>query len=74
MAILPPSEDILEKRLKGRGTESEGVIKGRLETAKTETRRIKEAEYFNFKVINDELDKAVLDMEEKLKILYPQLK
>ena len=74
VAILPPSEDILEKRLKGRGTESEGVIKGRLETAKTETRRIKETEYFNFKVINDELDKAVLDMEEKLKILYPQLK
>ena len=49
-------------------------MKGRLETAKTETRRINEAEYFNYKVINDDLDKAVLDMEEKLKLLYPQLK
>jgi guanylate kinase len=74
VGILPPNEDILEQRLRGRGTESDEVVKGRLETAKTETRRINEAEYFNYKVINDDLDKAVLDMEEKLKLLYPQLK
>ena len=29
VAILPPSEETLEKRLKGRGTESEEVIKER---------------------------------------------
>ena len=74
VGILPPNEDILEQRLRGRGTESDEVVKGRLETAKTETRRINEAEYFNYKVINDDLDEAVLDMEEKLKLLYPQLK
>jgi guanylate kinase len=74
VAILPPSEEILERRLKGRGTETPEVIKGRLETAKNETRRINEADYFNIKVFNDNLDKAVLDMEEKLKKLYPQIK
>ena len=74
IAILPPNEEILEKRLKGRGTESEDVIKGRLETAKTETKRINESKFFNFKVYNDNLEKAVLDMEEKLKLLYSQLK
>ena len=74
VAILPPSEEILERRLKGRGTETPEVIKGRLETAKNETRRINEADYFNIKVFNDDLDKAVLDMEEKLKKLYPQIK
>ena len=74
VGILPPNEDILEQRLRGRGTESDEVVKGRLETAKTETRRINEAEFFNYKIINNDLDKAVLDMEEKLKILYPQLK
>ena len=74
VGILPPNEDILEQRLRGRGTESDEVVKGRLETAKTETRRINEAEYFNYKVINNDLDKAVLEMEEKLKLLYPQLK
>ena len=74
VAILPPSEEILERRLKGRGTETPEVIKGRLETAKNETRRINEADYFNIKVFNDDLDKAVLDMEEQLKKLYPQIK
>ena len=74
VAILPPSEEILERRLKGRGTETPEVIKGRLETAKNETRRINEADYFNCKVFNDDLDKAILDMEEKLKKLYPQIK
>lgn len=73
VAILPPNEEILEKRLKGRGTESEEVIKGRLETAKTETREISNSSFFNCKVYNEELEKAVLDMEEKLKNLYPQI-
>ena len=71
-AILPPNEETLEKRLKGRGTESEEVIKGRLETAKTETKEIDKSSFFNIKVYNEDFDKAVLDMEEKLKKLYPQ--
>ena len=74
VGILPPSEEILEKRLRGRGTEKDEVIKGRLNIAKAEVKRINESEFFNYKIINDDLDKAVLDMEEKLKILYPQLK
>ena len=72
VAILPPSEEILEKRLRGRGTESEEVIKGRLETAKSETKEIDKSSFFNCKVYNEDLEKAVLDMEEKLKKLYPQ--
>ena len=72
VAILPPNEETLEKRLKGRGTESEEVIKGRLETAKTETKEINNSSFFNCKVYNEDLEKAVLDMEEKLKKLYPQ--
>ena len=74
IGILPPSEEILEKRLRGRGTESEEVIKGRLDIAKAEVKKIKETEFFNYRVINDDLNKAILDMEEKLKSLYPQLK
>jgi len=71
IAILPPNEETLEERLKGRGTESEEVIRGRLETAKTETREINSCSFFNYKVYNDNLDRAVLDMEQKLKTLYP---
>lgn len=74
IGILPPNEEILEKRLRGRGTESDEVIKGRLDIAKAEVKKINESEFFNYKVINDNLDNAVLDMEEKLKTLYPQLK
>ena len=74
IGILPPNEEILEKRLRGRGTESEDVIKGRLDIAKAEVKKINETEFFNYRVINDDLNKAVLDMEEKLKSLYPQLK
>ena len=70
VAILPPSEETLEKRLKGRGTESEEIIKGRLETAKKETREIDSSSFFNCKVYNDDLEKAILDMEENLKKLY----
>ena len=60
--------------MRGRGTESDEVIKGRLDIAKAEVKKINESEFFNYKVINDNLDNAVLDMEEKLKTLYPQLK
>ena len=73
IAILPPDEKTLEERLKGRGTESADVINGRLETAKTETRRINNSNFFNYKIFNDNLDKTVLEMEEKLKILYLKL-
>ena len=73
-AILPPNDETLEKRLKGRGTESEEVIKGRLETAKTETKEINNSSFFKIKVYNDNLEKAVLDMENKLKEFYPSLK
>ena len=71
VAILPPNEETLNERLKGRGTESEEVIKGRLETAKTELKEIEKCGFFNHKVINTDLDKAVLDMEKFLKSVYP---
>ena len=71
MAILPPNEETLNERLKGRGTEDEEVIKGRLETAKTELKEIEKCEFFNHKVYNSDLDKAVLDMEQFLKSVYP---
>ena len=74
VAILPPSEKVLKQRLIEREAESLDVIEGRLNTAKTEIRRINESNFFNIIIYNDILYKTVLDLEEKLKILYPQLK
>lgn len=58
--ILPPSMEILEKRLRKRGTESEDIIHSRLETAKKE---IKCASQFDYVIVNDELEKAVKDFD-----------
>ena len=73
VAILPPSEEELEKRLKGRGTEKEDVIQGRLNIAKEELRKINEATFFNYKIINNNLDQCVAELEEKLKNVYKQI-
>ena len=54
--IAPPSYEELEKRLRGRGTESEEVISERLETAREE---LKYKDQFDYVVINDDLDRAV---------------
>ena len=71
VAILPPNEETLNERLKARGTESEDVIKGRIETAKTELKEIEKCDFFNHKVFNKDIDTAVQDMEIFLKVAYP---
>ena len=73
IAIIPPSEEELEKRLKGRGTENEEIIQGRLNIAKEELRKINEATFFNYKIINNNLDQCVAELEEKLKSVYKQI-
>ena len=70
IAILPPSLEALENRLKGRKTESEKIIKERLKTAKNEIKAINESRIFNFKIYNDNLEETIFDLEEKLKNLY----
>ena len=67
--ILPPSMEVLENRLRGRGTETEEKIRKRLEQAKSEIKRAGEFEYI---VTNDDLEKAARDIlaiitAEKLK-------
>ncbi len=50
------SMDELEKRLRGRGTESDEVIAGRLAAAKREMTRVSRYQYV---VLNDEVERAV---------------
>jgi guanylate kinase len=59
--IMPPSVEELERRLRGRGTETEGKIQGRLKTALEE---MKYADRYDHIVVNDELDKAVSELLE----------
>ena len=73
IAILPPSEEAIAERLKGRGTEDEESIKVRIKVNQEEMRLLKEFGC-DAEIINDNLDKAVDDMCEKLKEFYPCLK
>ena len=58
--ILPPSFKTLEDRLRGRHTEDETTIQKRLNEVKLELER---AENFDYKVINDNLEKAIKEIE-----------
>ena len=64
--IMPPSMEVLEQRLRSRGTEDEADIKKRLEIAKSEFGHSKVYDYI---VVNDDLEKTsenVLDILHKL--------
>ncbi len=57
--ILPPSLEVLSKRLEERGTESEASRKKRLDDAR---REITQLELYRHVVINDRLEEAVSDL------------
>lgn len=57
--IAPPSAEILEQRLIGRGTESEEIVARRLETARTEMAAQDE---FDRIIVNSDLNKAVQEL------------
>ncbi len=63
--IKPPSPEELERRLRARKTEDEAVIRKRLERIPEEYRK---AEKFDHIVINDDLDKAVEEVEQIIKM------
>jgi len=53
--IAPPSLEELEHRLRGRGTDSESAIEGRLIRARQE---YQEADFYDYLIINDDVEKA----------------
>lgn len=58
--LCPPSLEVLESRLRGRGTDSEEKIQGRLETARREYKQMPRYAYI---VINDEADVAARELD-----------
>ena len=57
--IIPPSLETLEKRLKGRGTDTERAIEARLIRARQE---YQEADFYDYLIINDDADKAAKEL------------
>lgn len=61
--VSPPKFETLEERLTSRATDSREIIEKRLKNAVAELQRIPDYEYL---VINDELDEAVIEFESVL--------
>ena len=59
--VTPPSAEELHKRLKGRGTESDEVIKNRMVRATEEADIVEKYEYI---LLNDDLDTCVRETHE----------
>ncbi len=59
--IMPPSLEDLEKRLRGRHTESEEAIQKRLNAA---AREIEAGKNFDYQIINDNIDEALANMQK----------
>ena len=58
--IAPPSFEELAHRLRGRGTEDEEKVCRRLETAQ---REMQYTDRFDHVVVNDEIDRAVRELQ-----------
>ena len=56
---MPPSMEVLEKRLRGRGTETEEVIIKRLARAREEIELAKDYDYI---VVNGPIEECVADV------------
>ncbi|MBI3043460.1 MAG: guanylate kinase [Betaproteobacteria bacterium] len=68
--ILPPSLEVLEARLRGRGLDGAGALARRLATAREE---ISHAGEYDYVIINDDFNRAALDLRsiiraERLKL------
>lgn len=63
--LVPPSWEVLEARLRGRGTEDAAALERRLATAKSE---LALAETFDHRVVNDDLEDAI---QSVVRILAP---
>ncbi|WP_426359141.1 guanylate kinase [Pseudocolwellia sp. HL-MZ19] len=57
--ICPPSKAELEKRLQGRGQDSQEVIDGRMAQAQSECSHYQEFDYI---IVNDDFDQALVDL------------
>lgn len=58
--ILPPSREILEKRLRDRATDNADAIEKRINVA---TDELKNCGWYDYLIINDELEKATKELE-----------
>ena len=62
--LSPPSIEILEQRLRGRGSEDDESVRKRLQQAEKEMAFSQEAGVHDRIVVNDDLDRAYTEVED----------
>lgn len=62
--VLPPSLEVLEQRLRARGTEDEAEMRRRLDVVREE---LQQAPYYDHRVVNDDVDRMVAAVEAILR-------
>lgn len=62
--LSPPSIEVLEQRLRGRGTDDEESVRKRLQQAEKEMEYSKQEGAHDIVVVNDDLEKAYKEVEE----------
>ena len=72
VAILPPSEGELRNRLIKRGTKAEEIT-NRMRNSIREIQLINEANYIQYRLVNDDEERAFNKLDEHLRELYPAL-
>ena len=61
-ADIKKSEEVLYDRLKGRGTETEEQIRTRVGNSKAEIDKFAASKFFQYSVVNEDLEKACADL------------
>lgn len=68
--IAPPSLEVLEQRLRGRGTETEASIQKRMLNSREEMNQL---EKFDFSVVNDDFNRTYQQLEKAVIAFMDQL-
>lgn len=72
VALLPPSEGELRNRLIKRGTKAEEIT-NRMNNSIREIQLINEANYIQYRLVNDDEERAFNKLDEHIRELYPAL-
>jgi guanylate kinase len=73
IGILPPNFEELRTRILFRNKEPEDVLNKRLEIAQVEIDEINNSDFFDFKLVNEDLNVAYEEFKKCIFTLYPHL-
>lgn len=70
--VAPPSFEVLEARLRNRGSETEASMKTRLDTAKREVMYAASSKIFDLTIINEDIDASYAELQSFLRSILPE--